>query len=853
MKNAARSLILLLLSGITLSASDSVVVFNEVMFHPLSGAREEEWIELHNQMTVDVDLSDWEISGGVYYRIPSGTILEGGGYLVIARDPATIPNALGPFEGKLDRGGDLLELRTPTQRLMNRLAFDDEAPWPVAADGSGATLAKLDPQSGSDEPHWWNASLEIGGTPGAPNRFPQYLAPEPTLRFHEVPSIDDGLTWVEVWNHSSAPIDPADYQIHFSSHNETLDLHQGNLSPKQAVQVSLPALDPPLESGDRLFLINDQKVIDAVRIKNTRNQARLESNPRRWHVPTELSPGKPNLVEFEEDIIINEIHYHHPPQYADPGEFGDAITIPFSTEWRYYEEGPLSPGWASESHEDWPEGPGVLGFSRDEEDLPLPIGTRLTAGPITYYFELDFDPGFTGQSVELQWTQLLDDGAVFYLNGVEFSRQNLPDGTITADTVATTTVNQLDISPLQSLTLSPDLLLPGSNRLSVEVHQSSILSSDLLFGMEISLPEVIRPRREFAERDEEWIEIYNRGSEPVDLSGWELSDGVRFTFPEGTNLAPDSYLLIAEDEDALREKYPDINIVGQWRGSLSNSGERLLLEESRGNPADEIRYYDGGRWPRYADGGGSTLELLDPFADNSHPEAWAPSDESDKVPWKEYRFRDTVSRSPVGPDNQWKEFVLGLQDDGEILIDDIQLTQDPDGEARVYIRNSSFKTSIFGGGPLREWRMLGTHRHSTSVPDPDEDGNLVLNLRASGATGHMHNHIETTLANRQSPPNGAEVEVTFRARWKTGNPLLNTRLYFNRLARTTVLEIPESIGTPGRPNSRLLDNLGPTFSDLHHDPPVPDPGMPVEVSVLATDPQQVSSVTLFWGVDGANW
>ena len=42
-----------------LALADSVVVFNEVHYHPAEREAELEWVELHNQMAVDVDLSGW--------------------------------------------------------------------------------------------------------------------------------------------------------------------------------------------------------------------------------------------------------------------------------------------------------------------------------------------------------------------------------------------------------------------------------------------------------------------------------------------------------------------------------------------------------------------------------------------------------------------------------------------------------------------------------------------------------------------------------------------------------------------------------------------------------------------------
>ena len=46
-------------SAVFVLGKDSVVVFNEIMYHP-EDADGIEWIELHNQMSVDVELSGWE-------------------------------------------------------------------------------------------------------------------------------------------------------------------------------------------------------------------------------------------------------------------------------------------------------------------------------------------------------------------------------------------------------------------------------------------------------------------------------------------------------------------------------------------------------------------------------------------------------------------------------------------------------------------------------------------------------------------------------------------------------------------------------------------------------------------------
>ena len=43
----------------------------------------------------------------------------------------------------------------------------------------------------------------------------------------------------------------------------------------------------------------------------------------------------------------------------------------------------------------------------------------------------------------------------------------------------------------------------------------------------------------------------------------------------------------------------------------------LCWKTPTGNIADEVQYYEDGRWPEPADGGGRSLELRNPLADNS--------------------------------------------------------------------------------------------------------------------------------------------------------------------------------------------------------------------------------------------
>ena len=142
-----RSAVLTPIFGASAFALDAVVSFNEFMYHPRDG--EVEWVEVHNMMTVDVDLSEWRLSGGVNFEFATGTVIPGGGYLVIEGAGGGGGAPLGPFSGSLNNNGERIRLRNNSDRVMDEIDFGDSGRWPVAADGSGATLAKRSPRLAS--------------------------------------------------------------------------------------------------------------------------------------------------------------------------------------------------------------------------------------------------------------------------------------------------------------------------------------------------------------------------------------------------------------------------------------------------------------------------------------------------------------------------------------------------------------------------------------------------------------------------------------------------------------------------------------------------------------------------------
>ena len=123
----------------------------------------------------------WKING-IDYTFPTNVTLGSNEVIVIAgTNPAVfrawynLPVAvrvLGPFGGSLQNNGENLQLLAPDNPNTNEVAYvaveelryNDRAPWPAAADGSGLSLQRRIPLAFANSPANWQAAAP---TPGA--------------------------------------------------------------------------------------------------------------------------------------------------------------------------------------------------------------------------------------------------------------------------------------------------------------------------------------------------------------------------------------------------------------------------------------------------------------------------------------------------------------------------------------------------------------------------------------------------------------------------------------------------------------------------------------------------------------
>jgi len=256
-----------------------------------------------------------------------------------------------------------------------------------------------------------------------------------------------------------------------------------------------------------------------------------------------------------------------------PEEPQTITLVPLDATWRYDESG-VYPGadWMTPTFVDagWPLGQAAFGFDGNLSPLE-PIRTPLTvaSGKISYYFRIHFNLPAGLNPSSLRVVHLTDDGAVFYINGGEAGRFNMPSAP-TVITHTTTASQNGEANAFQITTLNQSGLTPGDNVLAVELHQSTA-QTDIFFALRlealvitnnpavagIKINEVLANARNATNTDgtiTDWVELYNPSNGQVDLSGMSLTDQLttprRWVFPQGSVIAANGYRVVRFDSGA---------------------------------------------------------------------------------------------------------------------------------------------------------------------------------------------------------------------------------------------------------------------------------------------------------------
>ena len=128
----------------------------------------------------------------------------------------------------------------------------------------------------------------------------------------------------------------------------------------------------------------------------------------------------------------------------------------------------------------------------------------------------------------------------------------------------------------------------------------------------------------------EFLELTNIGVTPLSLQGARFDAGLpfdQFVFG-GITLQPGGFTVVTNDIAGFQARYGNaVPIAGQFTGSLSNGGERIVLRDADGNVVIDFTYDDEAPWPTQPDGSGVSLEMLSLTGDYTSGSNWRPSAE----------------------------------------------------------------------------------------------------------------------------------------------------------------------------------------------------------------------------------
>ena len=119
----------------------------------------------------------------------------------------------------------------------------------------------------------------------------------------------------------------------------------------------------------------------------------------------------------------------------------------------------------------------------------------------------------------------------------------------------------------------------------------------------------------------EWVELYNRSAEVVDLRGWRFADSSAVVpLPQRTlQLPPGGFALLSADS-ALAHTQGALIVTVRDFPTLNNSADRVEVRDMYGNRIDGVRYR--GSW---GGGPGVSLERLHPELASDDSTTWYPS------------------------------------------------------------------------------------------------------------------------------------------------------------------------------------------------------------------------------------
>ena len=531
-------------------------------------------IELFNFGGAPVDLSGMGLTTSpatpYKYTFPPGSPLLGAGqFLVLFAD--TLTTAPGLHLGfKISASGDALYLYNAPANgdaLLDSVEFGLQVQDLAIGRGADGSWVLCQPSFGSN-----NIALPLGDAHGV--RINEWLADELFSAQNDfVELFNPGLRPVAVGgcylsNAEGAPQLNAIPALSFMAAGGYLSFVADGDGTRGAGHLNF-TLDPNV--GEIIFLDAALGPIDVITYGPQVTDISQGRSPSGGDTLVSLSPptsGGPNPAPNGAAASITNI------------TTVAVSLLDITNIWRYDNSGAdLGVTWYPNAFNDsaWSNGAGLFGFETTPAEYPYPFRTTIpapnqTGGHLTVYYRAHFNWGGSLANVSLVSTNFVDDGAVYYLNGVKVGSLRMP----TSFTYTTLATNQPNEGVPEILAFPTGSLVTGDNVMAVEMHQTASTSSDDVFGMQLNavqsttnvipatptgvpvvLNEILARNHSVTNASgatPDWVELFNTSTNPVNLADLSLSDDPsaprKFVFTPGATIPPGDFLIVYCDDNA---------------------------------------------------------------------------------------------------------------------------------------------------------------------------------------------------------------------------------------------------------------------------------------------------------------
>ncbi len=156
----------------TIIAADSPnIVINEIAWMGTNNSANDEWIELYNNSSFDLDLEGWKLTAedGTPAIDLTGKIPAKSFFLLERTDDETLPDIKADliYKGSLNNKGEYLKLFAKDGKIIDEIDCSSE--WFTGNNETKATMERKNPLASGSNSQDWRTSQDLGGTPKAEN------------------------------------------------------------------------------------------------------------------------------------------------------------------------------------------------------------------------------------------------------------------------------------------------------------------------------------------------------------------------------------------------------------------------------------------------------------------------------------------------------------------------------------------------------------------------------------------------------------------------------------------------------------------------------------------------------------